>query len=398
MSHKHLSKQWVMTILSVVMLVAMLASCAPAPATQAPPPQATEAPAPAETAAPAEPAEPAETAAPAEPAQPADDQKFTIGISNPFISSEYRTQMIQNLKDLNDEYMAAGITNELVIENADTDVAGQIQQLQNLMSKNVDAILVNPGDAQGLNATLEEAVKQGILVLSIDQEVDAEGVYNVGHNQKEWAKVSATWLAEKLNGEGNVVEIEGFPGHPANEYRMSGVDEIFSQHPGIKVLARETGKWDEATGQQVMSNFLAGFPGQIDGVWTQDGMAIGALQAVMAANPPEWPIMVGEGRCQYLNLWNEVKQERPDFDSIGVANAPGVNATGLRIAILMLQGKKINEASLSGQFGTTFTIPSPVTVTSENFQEWFDFCADKPEQFLLDGIMTEQEVKDTFFQ
>jgi len=39
-----------------------------------------------------------------------------------------------------------------------------------------------------------------------------------------------------------------------------------------------------------------------------------------------------------------------------------------------------------------------VTVTSENFQEWLDFCADKPEQYLLDGIMTEQEVKDAFFQ
>jgi len=49
-----------------------------------------------------------------------------------------------------------------------------------------------------LNATLEEAVKKGILVLSIDQELDAEGVYNVGHNQKEWAMTSAKWLAEKL--------------------------------------------------------------------------------------------------------------------------------------------------------------------------------------------------------
>ena len=404
MLRKGQSNRWIMTVLSLILLTALIASCAPAPATQAPPPAATEAPVVAETAAPEKPAEtaapeePAETAAPEEPAQPGEKAKFTIGVSNPFISSEYRTQMIQNLKDINEEYMAAGITNELVIENADTDVAGQIQQLQNLMSKNVDAILVNPGDAQGLNATLEEAVKQGILVLSIDQELDAEGVYNVGHNQKEWAKTSAKWLAEKLNGKGNVVEIEGFPGHPANEYRMSGVDEIFSQFPDIKVLARETGKWDEATGQQVMSNFLAGFPGQIVGVWTQDGMAIGALQAVMAANPPKWPIMVGEGRCQYLNLWNEVKQERPDFDSIGVANAPGVNATGLRIAILMLQGRKINEASLSGQFGTTFTIPSPVTVTSENFQEWLDFCADKPDQYLLDGIMTEQEVIDTFFK
>ena len=387
LQHHRLSK-WFITLMTMIMLVSLVVSCAKPPATEAPKPEATQAPAAEETVAPAEPEKPAE---------PAADDKITIGISNPFISSEYRTQMIQELKDINAEYMEAGITNELVIESADTDVAGQIQQLQNLMSKNVDVILVNPGDAQGLNATLEEAVKKGILVLSIDQELDAEGVFNVGHNQKEWAMTSAKWLAEKLKS-GNIVEIEGFPGHPANEYRMSGVDEVLAEYPDIEVLARETGKWDEATGQQVMSNFLAGFPGQIDGVWTQDGMAIGALQAVMAANPDEWPIMVGEGRCQYLKLWDQVKQTRPDFESIGVANAPGVNATGLRIAVNMLQGKEVDTSKLSGQTGTTFIIPSPVTVTGENFQEWLDFCKDKPDQYLLDGIMTEEEVQQSFFK
>src|SRR5215217_5391972 len=170
------------------------------------------------------------TAAPTTAGQPTTaptGQKFTIGISNPFISSEYRTQMIQELTETNKEYMDKGITNDLVIESADTDVAGQIQQLQNLMSKNVNAILVNPGDVNGLNATLQEAVNKGIIVISVDQELSTPGVYNVGIDQKEWAKTSAKWLATKLGGKGSIVEIEGFPGHPANEARMSGVAEVF---------------------------------------------------------------------------------------------------------------------------------------------------------------------------
>ena len=75
--------------------------------------------------------------------------------------------------------------------------------------------------------------------------------------------------------------IEGFIGHPANEYRMSGVHEVFEDYPGINVLASETGSWDEATGQQVMADFLAAYP-DLDGYWTQDGMAIGAFEAVKA--------------------------------------------------------------------------------------------------------------------
>jgi len=323
-------------------------------------------------------------------------KKFTIGISNPFISSEYRTQMIQELIDTNKEYMAKGLTNDLVIESADTDVAGQIQQLQNLMNKNVDAILVNPGDVNGLNATLQEAVKKGIIVISVDQELNTPNVYNVGIDQKEWAKTSAKWLATKLGGKGSIVEIEGFPGHPANEARMSGVAEVLKDYPDIKVLGKDTGKWDEATGQQVMSNFLASFPA-MDGYWTQDGMAIGVFQAVLAANPAKFPVPVLEARCQALQLWDARLKQDPNFESIAVANPPGVSPTGLRIAVNMLQGKKVNPSTLGGANKLSFVIPVPVTVTKDNFaQVYSTACAGKPPAYLLDGILSDAEVQKYF--
>src|ERR671920_286648 len=160
------SKKLVLLVTILITIASMIAACG-APST----PAATEAPA-------------------------AEGAPFTIGISNPFISSEYRTQMIEELIAVNQEYMDQGLTTELVIESADTDVAGQIQQLQNLIAQDVDAILVNPGDVSGLNATLQEALDAGIIVISVDQELDVPGVYNVGIDQKEWAKTSAQWLAE----------------------------------------------------------------------------------------------------------------------------------------------------------------------------------------------------------
>jgi ribose transport system substrate-binding protein len=367
----------------LIAIASLIAACGGAPTTTAP------------TAAPA--GEP--TAAPAgQPTAAPEGKKFTIGISNPFISSEYRTQMIQSLIEVNKEYMERGITNELVIESADTDVAGQIQQLQNLINKGVDAILVNPSDVNGLNDTLQEAINKGIIVISVDQELNTPGVYNVGIDQKEWAKISARWLAEKLGGQGNIVLIEGFPGHPANVARMDGVEEVLKEYPGIKVLGRETGKWDEATGQQVMSNFLASFP-NLDGYWTQDGMAIGAMQAVMAANPPKWPILVGEGRCQFLQLWDQRLKEDPNFETIAVANPPGVSPTGLRIAVNMLMGKQVDKSKLGGANGLSFVIPVPVIVTKDNFQEVFTtMCKDKPATYLLDGIMTDEEVQQFFLK
>ena len=380
-------------IVGLLIVATVLAACGGPAATATTAPQPTDA---LEATTPAE----ATTAPEATAGGDAEGAPYTIGISNPFISSEYRTQMIQELIDTNAEYMEQGLTTELVIESADTDVAGQIQQLQNLIARDVDAILVNPSDVNGLNDTLQEAINQGIIVISVDQELATPGVYNVGIDQKEWAKTSAQWLADKMGGEGDIVLIEGFPGHPANVARMSGVEEVLAEYPGINVVGQETGNWDEATGQQVMSNFLASFPA-LDGYWTQDGMAIGAMQAVLAANPAEWPVFVGEARCQFLDLWNQRLQEDPNFETIAVANPPGVSPTGLRIAVNMLQGKTLDESKLGGTNGASFVIPVPIVVTKDNFAEVYaSECTDpaRPATYLLDGIMTDEEVQQYFVQ
>jgi ribose transport system substrate-binding protein len=382
MQHRKTIRLWSF-LATIVLLVALVAGCAQpaAPAVPAPAPDTAATPAPEEPAVP-------------DAEMPADGERFTIGISNGFVGSEWRTQMIQNLQEVNAELMAEGLTNELIIESADVDIQGQIQQIQNLINRGVDAIIINPNSQTGLNSIIEEAIDEGIVVIAVDQEVSAQGAINVVIDQKEWAMISAEWLAEQLNGEGDVVLIEGFVGHPANEARMEGVEEVFANYPGINVVARDTGMWDQATGQQVMSDFLASIP-NIDGVWTQDGMAEGALRAVLAADPAEWPVMVGEARAGYIQLANEVKQENPDFETIGVVNPPGVGASGLRIAVLLLQGRTLAQ-ELEGPFGNSLYVPIPGVVTDENFDEAYAEVENLPASYTLDGMLTAEEAEAYF--
>ncbi len=319
-----------------------------------------------------------------------DDETFTIGVSNSFVGSEWRTQMIQNIEDVVAELATVGINIELVIESTDTDAQGQIQQIQNLINRGVDAILINPGDQSALNLALEEATEEGIVVIAVDQEIAAEGVYNVVIDQTEWARISIRWLAEELGGEGDIVLIEGFVGHPANEARMAGVEEVLAEYPGINVVGRESGMWDQATGQQVMSDFLASLP-NIDGVWTQDGMATGVLTAVRTANPDQWPVMVGEARASYIQGWAEVLETRPDFRSIGVVNPPGVGADGIRVAVEILLGGEVDEDQLEGPFGNTLYVPIPYAVTAENFDAYYAEVADLPGSYTLDGFITQTQ-------
>lgn len=343
-----------------------------------------------------------------------DKQKIVVGISNSFVSSEWRTQMIQQLEAVRDELNAdeeMGVEIELVIESKDTDAAGQEQQIQNLVNRGVDAIIVNPGDAEALRLSLEDAAAAGIVVISVDQEIDGEGVLNVVIDQTEWARISARWLAESLGGKGDIVLIEGFVGHPANTARMNGVEEVLAEYPDIKVVGRETGSWDQATGQQVMSDFLASLP-NIDGVWTQDGMATGVLTAVQTANPEKWPLISGEARASFIQQWAKILETNPDFKSIGVVNPPAIAANGLRVAVEILKGGEVDPEQLGGQYGNSLIVPIPYVVLNQdwmykqvdgeeveltnNFEEIFEEVKDQPESYTLDGLLTQEEAKSYF--
>lgn len=374
-----------------VLLATMLAACAPAdPGTDVEEPAAEE------------PGVVEEEPAAEEPAAEGEAvgcEGTVVGVSNGFVGSEWRSQMLEDL-----EVVAEELGMELIVESADVDVQGQTQQVQNLINRGVDAIVINPNSQDALNPVLEDAASQGILTIAIDQEVSAQGVYNVVIDQTEWARISANWLAEQIGGEpADIVIIEGVPGTPGNEMRMDGVEEVFAEHPNINIVGRDTGNWDQATGQQVMSDFLASIP-NIDAVWTQDGMAEGALQAIITANPDEWPIVVGEARAGYLQLWNQVKQDNPDFVSVGVVNPPGVGASALRIICEVQAGAQIDESQLGGTFGNTLNVPIPFVVTdtdwvsetteTRSFDEVYEEVADQPASFTVDGFITQEQARE----
>lgn len=320
---------------------------------------------------------------------------FTIGISNGFVGSEWRTQMLKDLQDANAEYVKAGVTKELVVESADTDVQGQTQQIRNLMNKGVNAIIMNPNSVTALDPVLKEAKAAGITLIAIDQEITSPDVTNVVIDQTEWARMSAKWLVEQLGGTGNVVVINGIAGHPANEARFNGVKEVFGQNAGIKILNEVNANWDQATGQQKMADLLASQP-SIDGVWSQDGMAQGALQALVAANPAKFPVMVGEARAGYMQLWNTVLQTHPDFKSYGVINPPGVAVSGLHVAIQLLQGKQFKDGTLKGPSNNSLYVPIPGTVSSDTFAADFAKVKDQPASYVVDGMISQADAAAYF--
>ncbi len=317
----------------------------------------------------------------------ADD--FKIGLSNGWVGSEWRTQMIEEAQAAAAAWKEKGHNVEVVVQSANVDVPGQIAHIRNFIAEGVNAIIVNPNSPTAFDPVFAQAKEAGILVISTDAEVSSPDATYVGIDQKAWGAAGAKWLAETLGGKGNVVAINGVAGHPANEMRVAGYKEVFGQYPDIKIVNEVNANWDQAQGQQAMQNLLATYP-DINGVWVQDGMAAGAWKSIMDAGKTGDIAATGEIRKDFIDLWTAEK-----LNSGASVNPPGVMASALNVAVLMLQGKELKEPATAGQYGNAMYLQIPF-IDSSNLAEAAKQLEGKPGYYSYTDQLSIEEAEALF--
>ena len=283
----------------------------------------------------------------------ANAEDFKIGLSNGWVGSEWRTQMIDEAKAAAEAWKAKGVNVEVVVQSANVDVPGQIAHVRNFINEGVNAIIINPNSPTAFDPVFAQAKEAGILVISTDAEVSSPDALYVGIDQTAYGAAGAEWLAKTLDGKGSVVTINGVAGHPANEMRVAGYRSVFSKYPDIKVVNEVNANWDQAQGQQAMQNLLATYP-DINGVLVQDGMAAGAWKSIMDAGKTGSIAATGEIRKDFIDLWIKDK-----LNSGATVNPPGVMASALNVAVLMLQGKELKEPATAGQYKNAMYLQIP---------------------------------------
>src|SRR5688572_21818776 len=216
-------------------------------------------------------------------AAPSAAAQFKIGYSNGGgVGNGFREEQVCTAKA---EALASGKVSELTTIHRNTDAAGQLQDIRDLIAAGVDAIVFNPNDPDALSPALDEAKAAGIKTISVDAFVNHADTYNLYNNQVEYAKLGAKWLFDKIGGTGKVWYTRGFAGHPADTDRHTGFTEVLKDYPGIEILPGAEGVhtgWDPATATNLANEFMAS--GQWDGiagVWTSgmDSMVVDAAKA-----------------------------------------------------------------------------------------------------------------------
>lgn len=310
----------------------------------------------------------AEASAPpaSEPAasQPAESQaaaQYTIGYSNGGgVGNGFREEQVCTAKA---EALASGQVEELITIHRNTDAAGQLQDLRDLIAAGVDAIVFNPNDPEALNPALEEANAAGIKTISVDAYVTNEDTYNLYNNQVEYARLGARWLFEKLGGEGTVYYMRGFAGHPADTDRDIGFKEVLAEFPGITVVPNADGVhtgWDPATTTQLINEFISsGQYDDIDGIWTS-GMDSQVVDAIKAAGKDFVPI-VGADLGAFVN---QLLTEE-GLEGAAVTNTAAVGGAGVNLALKILNGETIETDPSASQPNTVLLKPVVADNTSD---------------------------------
>lgn len=290
----------------------------------------------------------------------AKDPPWTIGVANYSLGNSWRVHMFAELQYAADH---DDRIEELIITNADGNLAKQVSDIEDLMARGVDGLIVLPLSADGIAPIVEEAYDAGFPIVIYNNEISTTKFHSiVWVDEYKFGWIGGKWLDEQLGGEGNIVVLEGIAGTSTSDLRTRGALDALS--PGINVLARQPADWDYAKGKAAMEDLLAAYP-NIDGIYSQGGaMSQGAIEALQAAGRPLVPV-TGEGYNGFLKTWVRLLPE--GFHSIGPDEPTWQSVEALNQMIACLQGETIEK---------WHELPLPV-ITDENVEDYvFPTCPD----------------------
>jgi ribose transport system substrate-binding protein len=245
---------------------------------------------------------------------------YKIGVSNTLQGNGWREEMICSIKA---EALSSGRVSALTIDHRNTDAAGQLSDIRDLIAKGVNAIIVNPASPDAVNAALKEAIDKGITVVAIDQGVTQPGAYVMSNDQVNYGYLGAKWLFTQLKGTGNVIYMRGAAGASADTDRDTGFKKALAENPGIKVVKEVATGWDPAKGTQQINDILSSGI-KFDGIWTS-GIDNVIVDALKTAGHPFVPIVGADNAGFVKQLLTEPGpcRRRSDQPGFGRRRRPG---------------------------------------------------------------------------
>ncbi|MGW7055869.1 substrate-binding domain-containing protein [Streptomyces sp. NPDC054887] len=307
-----------------------------------------------------------EPAANNEPAAPGDKpgKKVTIGFAGPQADHGWLNAINENAKSRAAKYPEV----TLEITEGSNDTAAQIGQVQTLINKKVDVLVILPADGKALTQVGLQAMKAGIPVINLDRIFASPQAYRcwIGGDNYGMGLNAGNYIGEQLKDKKNakVVELAGLDNLELTKQRSQGFADALKNYPNIKRVARQAADFTVESGQAKMAQLLQAQK-QFDALWNHDDdQGVGALRAIQQAGRDDFLMVGGAGAKAAMDA---IKADNSVLKAT-VLYPPTMAASAVDLARALGQGKGVGGMS-ELEIPASITLYSAV-VTKDNVDEY----------------------------
>ena len=210
-------------------------------------------------------------------ANAADDGKLKIGMSFQEMNNPYFVTMQEALEEA-----CASIGAEVVVTDARHDISKQISDVEDMLQRDIDILLINPTDSVGIQSAVIDAHEAGVVTVAVDAQAEGPLDSFVGSKNYDAGFMACKFLADSIGGEGDVAILDGIPVVPILE-RVRGCKDALKDYPKIKIVTVQNGQQDRAIAMNVTENILQSAP-NLKGMFSvNDEGSLGALSAIQSS-------------------------------------------------------------------------------------------------------------------
>lgn len=268
-----------------------------------------------------------------------DTASLKIALSNNYAGNSWRQAMLKSWSNVADvsvkQKVVAAAPTFTTAENQATE---QVQQMQNLILQGFKGIAVDAVSPTALNGVIKQACGAGVTVVSFDGIASEPCAYRITVDFRKLGSMQVDYMAKRLNGTGNLLEIRGIAGVSVDDEIHQGIVDQMKKYPGLKIVGSVHGDWTQTVAQKQVAGILPTLP-KIDGVVDQGGDGFGTAKAFAEANRPT-PIIILGNRQEELAWWAE-QRKKGNYETLSVTIPPGCSTFAFWITQQLLAGKKL---------------------------------------------------------
>jgi ribose transport system substrate-binding protein len=250
------------------------------------------------------------------------------------------------------------------------DMAKQIADVEDMVSKGVKLLILNPRDPEGLVTAADAATAAGVKVVVMDSSINprAHIVTQVRSSNDQNGYLVGQWLAKRMQGKPiRMILLSGTQGNEVGRDRRLGVLKgllegqlVNEGHAGFQVLGQGWGSWEQEGGLKAAEDLLQAHPDANVILGENDSMALGAIKALEAAGKKDVLVLAAaDGQKQALALIKDGK-----YGATGLNDPDIVARTAVDIGLRALKG------DLSGDY-PKLVLTKPDVITKENVDKYY---------------------------